>query len=116
MLVLVCGDRNWNNRPAIVRELEKLNPREDSILHGGASGADALADEVGRSLGFSVKVLYAQWHTYGRAAGPIRNQAMLDLNPSLVLAFHPNLPVSKGTGDMVRRARGKGVEVRVFAE
>lgn len=44
-----------------------------------------------------------------RAAGPIRDQEMLDKGkPDLVVAFLGN----RGTADMVRRAREAGVPVR----
>jgi hypothetical protein len=50
----------------------------------------------------------ADWNTHGRAAGPIRNQRMLDeVKPELVVAF----PGGRGTADMVRRAREAGVNV-----
>jgi hypothetical protein len=49
----------------------------------------------------------AEWKKYGPAAGPIRNQRMLDWGPDLVVAFSGG----KGTADMVRRARAAGVEV-----
>ena len=36
---------------------------------------------------------------------------MLELKPDLVVAFHSDLERSKGTADMVRRARKEGIEV-----
>ena len=120
MLVLVCGDRNWTDRAAIVREVQKVAAQHvDSvitIMHGAARGADTIAGQVAKSLGLPVLVFSANWDLYGRAAGPIRNQQMLDQNPDLVLAFHPDIVKSKGTGDMVRRARKKGTPVEVFSE
>ncbi len=74
-----------------------------------------LVGVVAAGLGLSVQAYPAQWHQYGRAAGPLRNQEMLtDAKPDLVLAFHRNLARSRGTADMVRRARAAGVPVRVF--
>lgn len=50
----------------------------------------------------------ADWSKYGKAAGPMRNQKMLDeYKPDLVVA----LPGGRGTADMVSRARVAGVEV-----
>lgn len=58
-----------------------------------------------------VRVFKADWDKHGKAAGPIRNQQMLDEGkPDLVLAFAGG----KGTDDMCRRARAAGVEVRRF--
>lgn len=51
----------------------------------------------------------ANWLKYGRMAGAMRNQQMLDEEEvDLVVAF----PGGKGTADMVRRARAAGIEVR----
>jgi hypothetical protein len=47
------------------------------------------------------------WKRHGPAAGPMRNQRMLDWGPDLVVAFAGG----KGTADMVRRARAAGVDV-----
>ena len=113
VVVLVCGDRFWQDAHTIRRVLEGLGPV--SVVHGGAPGADRLVGVVAAGLGLSVQAYPAQWHQYGRAAGPLRNQEMLtDAKPDLVLAFHRNLARSRGTADMVRRARAAGVPVRVF--
>lgn len=115
MRVLVCGDRAWSDRAPIERELRGL-PEGTVVIHGGCRGADRLAGQVASELSFGVEEFPAEWHRYGRAAGPIRNRRMLEEGkPDLVLAFHPDLSRSRGTRDMVDRARKAGVEVRVFS-
>jgi hypothetical protein len=49
----------------------------------------------------------ADWEKWGTAAGPKRNQMMLDQKPDIVLAF----PGGRGTADMIARAEQAGVEV-----
>ena len=113
MKILVCGSRDWNDYPTLVREVEKHNPTK--IIHGDAPGADQLAWDVARQLELPCRAYPAQWTKYGRSAGPKRNQHMLDEEkPDLVLAFP--LPQSKGTWDMVRRARKQGFKVIVHGE
>ena len=114
MVILICGDRNWISYTAIQRELKRFNPNEDTIIHGAARGADSIAGKSAIWAGFTVRAYPADWGKYGRAAGPIRNQEMLDQNPDLVLAFHPDIANSKGTGHMVKIARAKGTPVEVF--
>lgn len=114
MRVLVCGDRNWSDYKAIARELSLL-PVNTVIIHGNARGADSLAHLAAEELNYIVEAYPAEWDRYGRSAGPIRNQRMLvEGKPKLVLAFHPDLARSKGTGHMVQIARQAGVEVKVF--
>ena len=113
--LIVCGDRNWVGSEAIYRELSKYCPRTTTIVHGAARGADTIADEVAAELGM-VRIYYmAKWAEYGRAAGPIRNQQMLDEEkPDKVLAFHANLDQSKGTKHMVKIAQEAGIPVEIF--
>jgi hypothetical protein len=46
------------------------------VIHGGASGADREAELWARSRGISFISFIADWSTYGKAAGPIRNKEM----------------------------------------
>ena len=112
MRALVCGDRNWTNVAAIRQRLQQL-PADTIIIEGEARGADRAAAEAARQLGLSVLRFPADWGRYGKAAGARRNREMLDANPDLVIAFHPDLSRSKGTADMVRIARKAGVPVEV---
>ena len=114
MRVLVCGDRNWRNMAAIERELRKFPPGT-VVIHGAARGADTLGAFLADKLGFEVIPFDAKWHIYGKGAGPIRNQQMIDEGkPDLVLAFHEDINKSVGTRDMVHRARGHRIKVEIF--
>lgn len=110
MRVLVCGGRDYDNELAMDNALDALFlPRGSTIIHGGASGADTLAHSWAGINGCLVEIYWAQWNVHGKAAGPIRNQRMIDEGrPDLVVAF----PGGRGTTDMVRRARVAGIEVR----
>ncbi len=111
ILVLICGDRNWTDRERIARAISDL-PRDACVLHGGARGADTIAGDEAIRQGLDVEAVAAEWRRYGRAAGPIRNQRMLMKAPDLVLYANDNLAESKGTKDMVSRAKAAGIEVR----
>jgi len=116
MKVLVTGDRNWNRMDIIERELRKLS-KDTIIIHGAARGVDTIAGFVAERLGMKVIPFPAKWHIYGRAAGPIRNQQMIDQGkPDIVLAFHDFLEKSKGTKDMINRARNVGIKVILIKE
>lgn len=78
------------------------------VIHGAARGADTEAAWLARGRGLAVEAFPADWRKHGRAAGPLRNQRMLDEGkPDLVIAFSGG----KGTADMVRRAEAAGVKV-----
>jgi hypothetical protein len=81
---------------------------EGIIIHGGANGADQLADDYAVVSWKDVMVFKANWDREGKSAGPKRNQQMLDEGkPDVVVAF----PGGRGTADMVRRAKKAGVQV-----
>lgn len=113
MRVLVCGGRDYYDRAFLWGYLDHLGPPEVSaIISGMATGADTLAARWGKQLGIPVYEFHADWNKHKRAAGPIRNQRMLDEGkPDLVIAF----PGGRGTADMVRRARAAGVRVEEAA-
>lgn len=105
MKVLVCGGRSFDDWSLLNRTLININPTE--IIHGRAHGADALAFAWAEINRVKATAVPAEWGKHGKAAGPIRNQQMLDMEPDLVVAF----PGGKGTADMVRRAKKAGVRV-----
>jgi hypothetical protein len=119
MRVLVCGGRDYADRAKVFDELEILNAFNMTlcVISGGATGADALAEEWARENikkrnGVSFRGFKADWKKHGKAAGPIRNQRMLDEGkPDLVLAF----PGGAATSDMISKAKEAGIEVRQIA-
>ncbi len=116
MKILVCGDRNWTDYDAVYAALDALDAEAGpvTVISGMARGADTHAANWAAATGRSLLPFPADWKRYGRGAGPVRNQQMLDEGPDLVLAFHDDLAASKGTADMVRRSERAGVEVRKY--
>ena len=113
MRILVCGSRDWDDREPIDDALEMYNHSPGVVIHGGARGADQLAGEIAFDMGFEVEVFPADWKLHGKSAGVIRNQQMLDEGkPDIVLAFQKNN--SRGTQDMINRARKAGVPVTIW--
>lgn len=106
---LVCGGRDYTDRAFLWNVLDGYGPPEiGEIVSGMAPGADILAAEWALRFGFPLHRFPADWRLHGRAAGPIRNQRMLDEGrPDVVIAF----PGGRGTADMVRRAKNAGIPV-----
>jgi hypothetical protein len=116
MIVLVCGSRDWSNQQSILQRLKAL-PADSTIIHGGCRGADILASIAANQLGYKVICFPAQWDLHGKSAGPKRNQQMIDEgNPELVIAFHENVDSSKGTKDMINRAKKHKIKYEIITE
>ena len=106
MKILVFGSREWANEPLMRQVLSKI-PGKVTLVHGAAPGADSMAGRIGKELGFEVRAYPADWTTHGKAAGPIRNRAMLQAeHPDqegelFVKAFGFSTGIdNKGTRDM----------------
>jgi hypothetical protein len=104
---MVTGGRDYTNREYVYRVLDLLTPWPVELIHGNARGLDTLAKEWGEARGVIVTPFPADWDKHGKAAGHIRNQQMVDENPSFVIAF----PGGTGTADACKRAQKKGIRV-----
>lgn len=103
--VLVCGGREFTDYPMLETVLDSLAP--EIVIHGACSGTDDYARVWAELHGVPHASVPANWKWHGKAAGPLRNEAMLLLKPDLVVA----MPGGSGTADMVRRARKAGIPV-----
>jgi hypothetical protein len=110
MKVLVCGSREYDNWTRVKFELDSLLKKPTVIIHGAAPGVDTMAGIWARNNDVTEESYPADWETHGKAAGPIRNQKMLDEGkPNYVIAFVTEN--SKGTRDMIKKAEKAGVPV-----
>lgn len=120
MKILICGSRDWDDYHPIYLTLVGAKALAESLeeplelVHGAARGADSRAAELAKSLDIPCHAVPANWSRDGRAAGPLRNQRMLDEHKiDVIYAFR--LPgKSNGTDDMVRRGREAGIPTYVI--
>lgn len=108
--ILVSGSRDWPWDTvvweALSQQLVKTPDGEFTLVHGACpNGVDAHAHDWARahSLGVIVETHPAQWQTYGRRAGFLRNEEMVRCGADLVLAFRLN--GSAGTTSTIDLAR-----------
>lgn len=132
MRVLITGSRDWhiqNHVYVALRDLKNQTHDEDKIVvvHGGARGADSMADECAKVLGLEVEVHVPNWRdcgnncdlshkrpregggTYCPRAGFVRNSHMVDLGADILLAFVRNN--SKGATMTIKLAEQAGIPV-----
>ena len=117
--VLVTGSREYRGSD-VLREISLLaieHGRENLVVvHGAArSGADKLASIAARALGIREEPHPADWAKHNRAAGPLRNQEMVDAGADEALAFFQEGAANRGTADCVARAGMAGIPVRRFS-
>jgi hypothetical protein len=114
MRILVTGSRHWSDAQAVRLTLQAFNAPNNTLVSGACpTGADALAEQVATEFGWTIERHPADWATKHRAAGPIRNEEMAALGADVCIAFLA--PDSRGTKDMVTRARAHGIPVHEVA-
>jgi len=117
MKLAITGSRNFDNIEFMMESLssvmEKLGEANKilEVWAGGAKGADALAVEAARRLGLPFHEIKADWAIYGRAAGPMRNKALVE-ECDVLVAFP--IGESKGTRGCIQLGRKAGRKVFVF--
>lgn len=114
MRILITGSRDWTDEHAILGALARLGAEREraTIVHGDCpTGADAIVKRLAEEAGIPHEPHPADWKKHGKAAGPIRNQEMVDLGADVCLAFP--LGDSRGTRDCSLRAERAGIKVIV---
>lgn len=85
-----------------------IGTRPTHVIHGGYRGVDTGAHLYANVRQIPQTMFKADWTKHGKAAGPKRNQQMIDEGkPDMALA----LPGDRGTADMHRRCIIAGVPV-----
>lgn len=116
MRIIVCGSRTYNLREQLEHEMNLIieweKPKELTIVTGAATGADTLAYNWANRHNYRTEQHPANWNKHGKAAGPIRNQKMLDLGADLVVGFLDKpRNESRGTNHMLTIAENANVDV-----
>ena len=103
MKLAIVGGRNFNNYDLFLEIVQGyLRDSIDEIISGGAKGADSLAERFADYWGFPQPIFKPEWNKYGKSAGFIRNQLIVD-NCDMVLAFWDG--ESRGTADTIEKAK-----------
>lgn len=109
--ILCCGCRDWDSWDLIRNKMKDLS-KDTIIIEGDARGADKMCGWIAEQLGLTVLKFPADWDKYGKAAGPIRNQQMIDKGkPTEAIAFWDG--VSRGTSDMINRLKKANIPVDI---
>lgn len=127
MRVLVTGSRNWARYDIIKRAMADAVRGQTlgiapTLVHGGARGADKMADLAARELGWHVEIHPADWIRHRHEAGPVRNTEMVNAGADIALAFfapcqkpshtledpHP----SHGAQDCADKAERANIDIR----
>jgi len=110
MRTIIAGSRDFLDYARMEKELEHLQFEVTVVLCGMAAGADQLGRRWAAERNIPVEYYPADWKTYGRSAGPVRNVEMAD-KADMLIAFWDGK--SSGTEHMIETAIRKGLETVV---
>jgi hypothetical protein len=117
--VIVTGSRDWVGAYAADRIHRVLDAVHNlalrlgqplTIIHGDGPGADQTIDAWAvrrEDLDVTVERYPPAWNPLGRAAGPIRNRAMIQAGADMCIGFLKD--ASKGTTGTLMLADGAGI-------
>lgn len=110
MKVIIAGCRDCWAWDKLLDAIEEAQFDIKTVLCGGASGVDRMGEHFATEMNIPVQYWLADWHTNGKAAGPIRNRKMAENADALIALWDGKSP---GTKNMIETARKKGLKVYV---
>lgn len=115
MRLVVTGGRAYYNEPLIHGALERCDKEYGIgvLICGGATGVDTICEHWARRRGKEIVRMVPDWDAHGKAAGRIRNLAMiLQGKPDRALVF----PGGRGTAHMHSELMERGVPTEVVKD
>jgi len=112
--IVVAGSRDFSNRKLAYKVLDIVKEKIDKpfeIVSGCARGADSLGEWWAKDNGINVKRFPADWNTYGKRAGYLRNKEMAEYGTHLILFWDG---ISKGSKHMLDLAEKNDLNVTVI--
>lgn len=116
LFLIIAGSRHIRVSDGYIRELlETFNLKPDFIVEGGAPGIDLCAKDFAVRTGIPHLEFNANWNSYGKAAGPVRNKLMAKTGDSLLLIWNGE---SRGSKNMKKQMLdlGKPIHERIIKD
>lgn len=110
--VCICGSRSIGSFEIISQAVSASGFAPTLIIQGGCRGVDLFAKEWAIMKNIPCAEIIAYWQSFGKAAGPIRNKAMLGLADAVIAIWDGK---SKGTGGMIEMTRKAGKPLFVYS-
>ena len=113
--IIIAGSRDFNDPEGLLEAFDEfmddIPNGEITIISGGARGADAIGEWIGKEYGINVIVYPAEWNKYGKSAGYRRNEVMAKVATHLLAAWDGQSP---GTNHMINLAKQYNLVTKVL--
>lgn len=111
MKLIIAGSRDFNDYNYLTKVMNKCGFEVQEVVCGMARGADLLGKQWADEQGITVKEFPADWNSYGRRAGYIRNEQMAYYATDAIIFWDGK---STGSKHMIGIARKVGLNVYVI--
>lgn len=106
--VIIAGSRSITSYELVLRAIIESKFVIAEVVSGTARGVDRLGERYAKENNLKVKRFPADWDTYGKKAGYLRNMKMADYCDAAIVLWDGSSPGSKSMFDIMKRA-GKPV-------
>lgn len=108
VVLAIVGSRDFEESSLLFEECNKLKEtyRITKVVSGEARGADRYGKYWARDNKIKYEGFPADWETYGKSAGHIRNKDIVN-SADVLIAFWDGL--SKGTANSIELAHNRGI-------
>jgi len=115
MVTVIAGSRGISDYEVLKCAVANSGFDITEVVQGGARGVDLMAARWAYEHGVPMREFAADWNTYGRAAGMIRNEIMAQYasmgDGGLIAVWDGGSP---GTRNMIDQAERYGLQVYVY--
>ena len=108
MKLIIAGSRNFNNYALVEKTIAEMDIEITEVVCGDARGADTLGEEWAIAHSVPVKHFPADWNSYGKAAGYIRNAEMANYGDYLLAFWDGHSPGTKHMINSMKRINKHG--------
>lgn len=107
MKVVIAGSRTIFDSSVVSKAIEnsQFKDKITEVVCGCAVGIDRLGQQWAISNNIPVKEMPADWNTYGRAAGPLRNAQMANYADAAIIIWDGSSPGSRNMISEIKKVQ-----------
>lgn len=109
MNVIIAGSRTVTNYD-IAKAVKNSHFTVTAVICGDAKGVDTLGNKWAEENNIPVVHFPADWKTYGKVAGHVRNREMAVYSQALILIWDG---ISSGSKNMLKLANEYGLQIHI---
>lgn len=112
MKVIIAGSRDNITYEDVIEAINRFQSKNiTEVVSGTARGVDRFGEELAQRNSCLVKQFPADWDTYGKKAGYLRNTIMANYADALIAIWDGE---SRGTKHMIDEATKLGLIVSIY--